>query len=124
MRYGHGHVTPNPDGYKARCGGPGLCLACNHELKQKTEALNTGIPLGSVSASVKVNVEPEATKHPFIYHRPSPEQVMEIETVRNGCKALHDILLALPPCRERYIATEKLEEVSMWANKCIVLHEG
>ena len=28
---GHGHVTPNPDGVKARCGGPGLCAVCNQE---------------------------------------------------------------------------------------------
>jgi hypothetical protein len=32
---GHGHVTPNPDGAKARCGGPGLCGACARELAVK-----------------------------------------------------------------------------------------
>lgn len=31
---GHGHVTPNPDGTKARCGGPGLCPACSREAVQ------------------------------------------------------------------------------------------
>ena len=25
---GHGHVTPNADGSKARCGGPAICPAC------------------------------------------------------------------------------------------------
>lgn len=25
---GHGHVTPNPDGSKARCGGPAICPTC------------------------------------------------------------------------------------------------
>jgi hypothetical protein len=25
---GHGHVTPNPDGSKARCGGPRICTVC------------------------------------------------------------------------------------------------
>ena len=25
---GHGHVTPNADGSKARCGGPALCAVC------------------------------------------------------------------------------------------------
>lgn len=29
---GHGHVTPRPDGVKARCGGPGLCNQCSREL--------------------------------------------------------------------------------------------
>lgn len=27
----HGHVTPNPDGSKARCGGPALCAECRAE---------------------------------------------------------------------------------------------
>jgi uncharacterized small protein (DUF1192 family) len=25
---GHGHVTPNPDGSKVRCGGPAICSVC------------------------------------------------------------------------------------------------
>jgi Family of unknown function (DUF6085) len=29
---GHGHVIPNPDGSKARCGGPVLCSVCAREL--------------------------------------------------------------------------------------------
>jgi hypothetical protein len=28
---GHGHVTPRPDGAKARCGGPALCSVCQRE---------------------------------------------------------------------------------------------
>jgi hypothetical protein len=28
---GHGHVTPRPDGLKARCGGPALCADCQAE---------------------------------------------------------------------------------------------
>lgn len=28
----HGHVTPNPDGSRARCGGPGGCSKCSDEL--------------------------------------------------------------------------------------------
>lgn len=31
----HGHVTPNKDGSKARCGGPGLCALCAQELHEK-----------------------------------------------------------------------------------------
>jgi hypothetical protein len=34
----HGHVTPRPDGVKARCGGPALCSECAKELAQKPEA--------------------------------------------------------------------------------------
>jgi len=32
---GHGHVNPRPDGIKARCGGPGLCMECSLEANQK-----------------------------------------------------------------------------------------
>ena len=64
-------------------------------------------------------------KHPFDYHRPSEAQVQEISRVREGCKALHAILLDIPNCRERALAITKLEEVSMWANKGIImLDEG
>jgi hypothetical protein len=31
---GHGHVTPNPDGSKARCGGPAICAECAREAAQ------------------------------------------------------------------------------------------
>jgi hypothetical protein len=31
---GHGHVTPNADGSKARCGGPALCRECALELSR------------------------------------------------------------------------------------------
>jgi hypothetical protein len=60
-------------------------------------------------------------KHPFDYHRPSPAQVEQISTVRTGCKELHAVLMALPPGRERSLAITKLEEVSMWANKAIIM---
>ncbi len=28
---GHGHVKPNPDGSRTRCGGPGICDVCSRE---------------------------------------------------------------------------------------------
>lgn len=34
----HGHVTPRPDGNKARCGGPRICRVCALELANKTAA--------------------------------------------------------------------------------------
>lgn len=30
----HGHVKPNPDGSKARCGGPAICPDCALELQR------------------------------------------------------------------------------------------
>lgn len=32
MNMGHGHVTPNEFGMKARCGGPAICAECALEL--------------------------------------------------------------------------------------------
>lgn len=61
------------------------------------------------------------TKHPFDYHRPSDAQVAQISKLREGCKALHQIILELPNCRERSLAITKLEEVSMWGNKGIIM---
>lgn len=60
-------------------------------------------------------------KHPFDYHRPSPAQVDQISRNRDACKALHSVILELPASRERSVAITKLEEVSMWANKAIIL---
>lgn len=31
---GHGHVYPRPDGAKARCGGPRICLKCAADQRQ------------------------------------------------------------------------------------------
>lgn len=33
-RMGHGHVVPNPDGTRSRCGGPAICRVCALERAQ------------------------------------------------------------------------------------------
>ena len=60
-------------------------------------------------------------KHPFQYHRPNDIQVEQISTVRAKCEELYDVLMALPVCRERSLAITNLEQVSMWANKGIIM---
>jgi hypothetical protein len=40
---GHGHVTPNPDGSKARCGGPLICAECARELAAVSQPRPPGI---------------------------------------------------------------------------------
>ena len=35
---GHGHVYPRPDGVRARCGGPGLCVECSRDKVRKDRA--------------------------------------------------------------------------------------
>lgn len=59
----------------------------------------------------------------FVYQAPNQEQIERITAVRNGCAALHELLQLLPQNREIAVAITKLEEVSMWANKGIVLAE-
>lgn len=66
-------------------------------------------------------MHPEDIKHPFDYHKPNEEQVKQIATVREACKALNEVLLALSDTRHRSLAITKLEEVSMWANKGIIM---
>ena len=60
-------------------------------------------------------------KHPFDYHRPSATQVEQIDRIRKACKALHEEILDLPVTRERSLAITNLEQVSMWANKGIIM---
>jgi hypothetical protein len=45
---GHGHVIPNADGMKARCGGPGICPECARELALQQ---NLGRPDPTLSAA-------------------------------------------------------------------------
>jgi hypothetical protein len=35
---GHGHVFPRPDGVKARCGGPAICMECAGDQARKAKA--------------------------------------------------------------------------------------
>lgn len=54
----HGHVTPNPDGSKARCGGPSVCKVCALELAQ----LQKGNPMKHEGL-----IRPIAAKHCLTY---------------------------------------------------------
>ena len=60
-----------------------------------------------------------ADLHPFEYQRPDPKQIAVIASLRQRCAELYSDLMALPESRERSLAITKLEEVSMWANKCV-----
>lgn len=68
-----------------------------------------------------VDHTPRQPKHPFDYHSPSKVQIDQIASVRTKCKELHETLLTLPPNRERSLAITNLEQVSMWANKGIIM---
>ena len=40
--FGHGHVYPRPDGARARCGGPSICLVCSRDKARKDIEDNKG----------------------------------------------------------------------------------
>lgn len=61
-------------------------------------------------------------EHPFEYQKPTDLEVARMEMIRNKCRLLHEELLCLPSTRERSLAITNLEQVSMWANKAVVLH--
>lgn len=62
-------------------------------------------------------------KNPFEYQKPTDDQITRITIIREKCKDLAAIIEAcIPPSRERSIALNKLEEVSMWANKGVVFN--
>jgi hypothetical protein len=65
--------------------------------------------------------------NPFEYQKPTPEQVEVIEAIRLKCADLFSFLDRLAwesphqaNSRHIDIAKQKLEEVSMWANKGVV----
>ena len=60
---GHGHVFPRPDGVRARCGGPAMCLACARDLARKN------IESGSAPGARDEDDAPELTADDF--KRPS-----------------------------------------------------
>ena len=57
----------------------------------------------------------------FDYIAPTAESVEKIKEIRSACKELSEKLETITPCRERSLAITKLEEVSMWANKAVVM---
>lgn len=67
----HGHVVPNPDGSKARCGGPGLCDVCSKEKFEGQEKLyanpiyRTGKVAGLLQAA-QIALEVKTLKGPDI----------------------------------------------------------
>lgn len=71
MDVGHGHVTPRPDGMKARCGGPALCQKCAQEAatagfyqggeqRVPCPTCGTSVPPGQVAQRVTESTSAEA----------------------------------------------------------------
>ena len=72
-------------------------------------------------------ISPNMPDNPFVYQAPNDYQVEVIIRMRDWMRQLYDHLLEeLPESRERSLAITKLEECSMWVNKCVAfrLSEG
>jgi hypothetical protein len=62
----------------------------------------------------------ETLKNRFTYHKPTGDQAVKYEIIRNHCLDMALILNKLcPDSRELSLALAKLEEVVMWANAAI-----
>lgn len=62
---GHGHVTPNPGGEVARCGGPGICSECSQE-RSAAELQRANFernPLAQIAQGFAANPQPAQDSH-------------------------------------------------------------
>lgn len=98
---GHGHVWARPDGLKAKCGGPGLCVECSRDAAQqdaptddwlsKAHALASALgehPVGSTArARARDALDNHLRKaHPGL-HYDAPAQDAERERQQGGSDA-------------------------------------
>lgn len=97
---GHGHVVPNPDGSRARCGGPGICAECSKELAQHTfpsgQGFSAVIPVGGPKEATNSQASPEPES--AVYWRERAEKaeaerdatVRKLLVARGELEVLHD----------------------------------
>lgn len=63
---------------------------------------------------------PENLDHWFQYHKPTPEQTSDYETIRNAGKKFALVILSLtPPSADQTTAIRTIREAVMWANAAI-----
>jgi len=62
----------------------------------------------------------------FEYKKPTEKSIEQIKNIREGCKGLSKIIMDNSNFYggDFLIALQKLEEVSMWANKAIVFSQS
>jgi hypothetical protein len=63
-------------------------------------------------------------KKVFAFHKPSPESLLFVTTLREAFSSLHTLIeTTCPPSRERSVALTELETSAMWAIKSIVSND-
>lgn len=109
---GHGHVTPNLDGMRARCGGPTICRDCALELAR----LHVASPTNVCPAP-----DPRDGLHPLDYQAPTEEQRKAMREVAFELKRAWGMIeLKCPPSAERTLALRALQEARSRANEAIL----
>ncbi len=78
---GHGHVRPNPNGLKARCGGPGFCRECDREFVEHKNKNDFGF-LTSLYNYVGPEVIESTKRRAKMLHT---KEVIEIRAELEGC---------------------------------------
>lgn len=81
---GHGHVTPNADGSKVRCGGPGMCQECSLEF--------VSLPSNKFSVPLYVGDVPDCTCGPWLGVCPPPPCPVHTFTVPH-------VVITTPPVK-------------------------
>lgn len=59
---GHGHVIPNANGVKARCGGPAICPDCKQEAEQYRRQIETFDTLFVCAELIPIRPTPDNAK--------------------------------------------------------------
>jgi hypothetical protein len=80
MSMGHGHVTPNPDGSKARCGGPAMCDVCRGEFSMVYQ--RPWVAANDVFSSAP---PPRTEKHLPMLSVPGVQ--LTLQTITGDCRA-------------------------------------
>lgn len=63
-------------------------------------------------------------KKTYAYHKPSPDGLTRIATLRKAFSDLHDLIEDIAPqSREKSVALTKLETTAMWAIKAVVCND-
>jgi hypothetical protein len=86
MSEAHGHVFPNANGLKARCGGPALCVVCRAEQRGRQQGLREAF---DIAASWATHFE-ENTQTPGKFAALNLEKQVAAQCIRNEIGQLRE----------------------------------
>jgi hypothetical protein len=103
--------------------GNSVCSECGHSWRTGDPAMGVDpVPGGDAGGSILVQKPPTTDPMHLAYHKPEPEDLPKIQTIRLMYRALVETVMAkCPQGRERQIALTKIEESCMFAIKSIVM---